>query len=290
VEDSKDRGDMTSQVSTARDPSPIKPPVWTWEVPLYFFVGGVAGLSAVIALGAALAGAEPSTVRAARSVAAIGALISPLLLISDLGRPARFLYMLRVFKPTSAMSVGAWTLVVFSGAAISALLLSIFDMSGLPLRLTLVALDTVAAVTGLVLATYTGVLLGATVIPGWAAHHRRLPFEFGISSLGAAASMIELVGGFTPPLHRVALTAAAIKTMLWIGEVVGARGAASPQKHRLIRWASAISGPVALLLRFAGSASLSLRTLAAIAALAGALLIRYGWLSAGRADVASMRK
>ncbi|HSG00032.1 MAG TPA: NrfD/PsrC family molybdoenzyme membrane anchor subunit [Vicinamibacterales bacterium] len=282
---------MTSrEASTARDPSPIKPPVWTWEVPLYFFVGGVAGLSAVIALGAALAGADPSTVRAARSVAAIGALVSPLLLISDLGRPGRFLYMLRVFKPTSAMSVGAWTLVVFSGAAISALLLSTVDASGLASRLTLVALDTVAAVTGLVLATYTGVLLGATVIPGWAAHHRRLPFEFGISSLGAAASMIELVGGFTPPLHRIALAAAAIKTMLWIGETVGARGAASRQEHRLIRWASVLSGPAALLLRIVGSPLPAFRAPAALGAIAGSILLRYGWISAGRADRASMRK
>ena len=29
----------------------VRPPVWTWEIPIYFFVGGLGGMSPVIALG-----------------------------------------------------------------------------------------------------------------------------------------------------------------------------------------------------------------------------------------------
>ena len=91
----------------------LKPPTWTWQVPLYFFVGGVAGISAVIALVAHLFG-NAGVVRAGLWIGFLGALVSAPLLIADLGRPARFLNMLRVFKWRSAMSVGAWTLTLFS--------------------------------------------------------------------------------------------------------------------------------------------------------------------------------
>src|SRR6187401_2428458 len=94
----------------------LKPPVWTWEIPAYFFVGGVAGAAAVIAGLARFAGADSLLIRDAQWIAGAGAAVAPLLLISDLGRPTRFLNMLRVFKPQSPMSIGAWTLVLFSVA------------------------------------------------------------------------------------------------------------------------------------------------------------------------------
>src|SRR5215469_9912186 len=93
----------------------LKPPTWTWQVPLYFFVGGVAGVSALIALVAHVSG-NAALLRAGLWIGFAGALISPPLLIADLGRPSRFLNMLRVFKRRSAMSIGAWTLVAFSSA------------------------------------------------------------------------------------------------------------------------------------------------------------------------------
>ena len=88
----------------------VRPPVWTWEIPVYFFVGGLGGMSAVIAFGAALFH-HLDVVRTAMWVAAIASeLLSPVLLILDLGRPHLFINMLRVFKPQSAMSMGAWIL------------------------------------------------------------------------------------------------------------------------------------------------------------------------------------
>src|SRR5207249_9917311 len=90
----------------------VKPPVWTWEIPVYFFVGGLAGMSAVIALAAAIFH-HADVARAAMWAAAIGAVLSPMLLIVDLGRPHLFINMLRVFKPQSAMSMGVWILIAF---------------------------------------------------------------------------------------------------------------------------------------------------------------------------------
>lgn len=95
----------------------LKAPAWTWEVPLYFFVGGVAGASAIVGSISRMTGAHPELVRDARALAAIGGTVSPALLIADLGMPSRFLHMLRVFKIQSPMSVGSWTLMVFSSSA-----------------------------------------------------------------------------------------------------------------------------------------------------------------------------
>src|SRR6266567_2934785 len=97
----------------------LKEPAWTWEIPLYFFVGGAAGAAAVVGSIANYTGADRKLIRDARWIAAAGSVLAPALLISDLGRPSRFLGMLRVFKPHSAMSMGAWTLVGF-GAGSSA--------------------------------------------------------------------------------------------------------------------------------------------------------------------------
>ena len=106
----------------------IKPPVWTWEMPLYFWVGGVASGSAFVALAADLAGDEWSAA-VARKVALAAVLPAPVLLIADLGRPARFLNMLRIFKPRSPMNLGAWCLVAFSAVGAGAVGA---DLLGLP--------------------------------------------------------------------------------------------------------------------------------------------------------------
>src|SRR5687767_10194466 len=97
----------------------LKEPTWTWEVPLYFFIGGAAGAAAVVgATARAVAGEEErELVRDARWVAALGGALSAPLLVSDLGRPERFLNMLRVWKPQSPMSMGAWTLTAFGSSA-----------------------------------------------------------------------------------------------------------------------------------------------------------------------------
>src|SRR5262249_13388647 len=170
---------------TSYDLPLLKPPVWTWEVPAYFFAGGAAGASAVIGAAARFTGADPALVRDARRIAAIGSMISAPLLIADLGRPERFLNMLRRFKPQSPMSVGAWPRAVFGGACAGAAILRgrLGDAAAV-----------VSAATGLVMSTYTGVLLGATAIPVWAEHKRTLPIVFGASALASAVALLELRG------------------------------------------------------------------------------------------------
>ena len=192
----------------------LKPPVWTWEVPAYFFVGGAAGAAAVIAAVAGLrsdAGSFPAIAEHARWIAAAGALIAPLLLIADLGRPARFLNMLRVFKIQSPMSVGAWTLMLFSLAAVASL--AAHEVPDAPAWLALAgaAAGLLAGLTGLILATYTGVLIGVTAIPVWSAHVGVLPLLFGLSGLGAAVSLLIAAFILLGKYWRGGLTAGATK-------------------------------------------------------------------------------
>src|SRR5256885_6677513 len=143
----------------------LKPPTWTWQVPLYFFVGGVAGISAVIAFAAHLFG-NAGLQRAGLWIGFLGALISAPLLIADLGRPSRFLNMLRVFKLRSPMSVGAWTLAAFSPAVGLAVVCREMVLRGYTNEFVLTlqwAGEAVAMLTGLILLSYTSVLLGVSV-------------------------------------------------------------------------------------------------------------------------------
>jgi formate-dependent nitrite reductase membrane component NrfD len=189
----------------------IKEPTWTWEIPTYFFTGGLAGASSVLSLGAKLTGNE----RLARTTLYVGAVadaVSPPLLISDLGRPERFHHMLRVVKVTSPMNIGAWVLLVSGGASSTAALL---ELAG-RLRLVKLAAEAVAALAGPPLATYTGVLLADTAVPAWHEARQELPWIFGASaaaSAGAAACMF-LDPGDAGPARRLAIGAVAIEGSL----------------------------------------------------------------------------
>ena len=105
----------------------LKEPAWTWQIPLYFFAGGAAGSAAVLGLAARWIGRDRRAARDCRYMRAAGTAVSSALLISDLGRPARFLAMMRVFKPQSPMSVGAWTLAVFGTFSAAAAFAEMLD-------------------------------------------------------------------------------------------------------------------------------------------------------------------
>src|SRR2546425_12088360 len=68
----------------------LKEPSWTWEVPLYFFVGGAAGAAAVMGGIASYTGGGSKLVRDARWIAAGGAGVFPALVGCGLGGPERF--------------------------------------------------------------------------------------------------------------------------------------------------------------------------------------------------------
>ncbi len=265
----------------------VKPPVWTWEVPAYFFVGGLAGMAAVIALGAALLGGEPGLVRASLWTAVGGSLLSAVFLVLDLGRPLRFLNMLRVFKWRSPMSVGAWTLTFFGGFSTAAAALAEWARlapAGGPPEGLLTAAVAGAGVTGAVLATYTGVLVGSTAIPAWFTHRKALPFHFGVAGLGSAAAFLELLGFRLPALHWLGLAAAGVETVMGAVFELVRHGAADRALREgrsgfMLRTSGLLTGPAALVLRLAGWVPG-----AAVAFLLGALISRYGWLEAGRAS------
>lgn len=266
----------------------VKPPVWKWEVPVYFFVGGAAGASSVLALTAQLTGAPRALVRDARWIAAVGAIVSGPLLILDLGRPERFLNMLRVFKPQSPMSVGAWTLVVFGTATAAAVM-------GEELGLKRIgdAAAFVAALSGLAMATYTGVLIGATAIPVWATHARTLPIHFGASALASATAFLELRGHDAPALNALGLTAAIVETCMGV-EIESDTGIESePLRHgatgTTIRIGGFFSGPLPLALRVLGIRSKRARRAAAASALLGSLITRLAWIEAGKASARDPR-
>jgi formate-dependent nitrite reductase membrane component NrfD len=166
----------------------LKEPVWEPEVAFYFFTGGLGGASSVLSLVARASGHELLAQRSIQIASAADA-VSPLLLISDLGRPERFLNMLRVFKVTSPMSVGSWILAYSSAASsVSAFLNTI---GRLP-RVAELA-RTASAVSGAPLAVYTATLISDTAIPVWHEARRELPFLFGssaVASAGAAAAIV----------------------------------------------------------------------------------------------------
>jgi hypothetical protein len=278
----------------------VKPPVWTWEVPLYFFAGGAAGASSVIAITAQLAGASPSLVRDARWIAAIGAAASGPLLILDLGRSERFLNMLRVFKPQSAMSIGAWTLTVFGTT--SAVAAIAWERGRLARRVrarcprSQVIGDAsafAAALSGLVMATYTGVLLGATAIPVWAAHAKTLPIHFAASALASATAMLTLRGHDEQALNVLALAAAAFETYTGIEIESDPTIDSEPLRHGVTGTTTRIggffSGPLPLVLRLIGIRSKRARRAAAASSLLGSLITRVAWIEAGKASAADPR-
>jgi hypothetical protein len=266
----------------------VKPPVWTWEIPVYFFIGGFGGMSAVIAL-AALSFAHTDVALTAMSLAVFAAIVSPILLILDLGRPRLFLNMLRVFKLRSAMSMGVWILVLFSTCAVPGLIaLELHIRLGLTgnidqlLRVFAGLFIAGSAFFGLFLSTYTGVLLGATAIPAWFLHRVLLPIHFGTAGLGSAAALLELLGHRIPALNALGYFAAAVETALLIWLSLDKHGVADRAIHEhgsgwLIRVGEILTGPLALVLRFLGVVPF-----AAISFLIGSLVSRFGWIAVGK--------
>ena len=177
------------------DISMLKKPVWTPEVGVYFFLGGMSGGAYMLArLAARIGGAEyRSLTRVGTAVALAAALPCAPLLIKDLGDPKRFHHMLRVFKPHSPMSLGSWALTAYTAAAaVAGLREWVRARQGdAPLTGAAKAADGAAAIVadvgvplGLLVAGYTGVLLSTTAVPLWG----RNPWLGALFSAGAVAS------------------------------------------------------------------------------------------------------
>ena len=260
----------------------INSPVWeSPDIPGYLFLGGLAGASSLLAAGAQLTG-RPGLARATKTGAFAAGCVSVLALIHDLGRPGRFLNMMRVFKVTSPMSVGSWLLggyVPAAGVAAGTALTGLLPRIG-------AAGTAGAAVLAPAVATYTAALISDTAVPAWHDGHREMPFLFAGSGamaaggLGLAAAPVrESAPARYLALAGLALEAAALERMKKrIGMV------SEPYRHG--RGGAYIKAGQALSLLGAAGAALGGRS-RAITALSGAAFVaasaatRWGVFHAG---------
>jgi formate-dependent nitrite reductase membrane component NrfD len=181
---------------TYYDQPVLNPSHYGQLVATYLFIGGIAGASQVIASIADLCGGRKNRpiVRAGRYLALGGAVAGPAFLVADLHTPERWYNMLRIFRRTSPMSIGSWTLAGFGTlSALTAGLQFIADRFRLPFyRRAARAASLPAAAAGAVVATYTGTLLGATSSPLWASVSRWLPALFGISAAATSTAALSI--------------------------------------------------------------------------------------------------
>jgi hypothetical protein len=272
---------------TGRVEGPVmKPPVWTWEVPLYFWFGGMAAGSSFVALACDLAGDERSA-RTARIVALAALAPSPVLLVLDLGRPERFYNMLRIFKPRSPMSMGAWALTAFGNLAAAAVGADLLGR-----RRAARALGAANTVVGGYLGSYTGVLLAATAVPVWARSRLFLGpiFVCTATATGAAACRLVLAATGQSPDHPTQRALARVET----GAMAAELGLSVLNERRLGPLARNLSeGRVGKLFKAAKwsvRAGLSLQAarrpalgqVSSLLYLAAGLLFRFAWVGAGK--------
>lgn len=270
----------------------VKPPVWTWEVPVYFWLGGMASGSAFVALACDAAG-DARSAEIARRTALAAVAPAPLLLIGDLARRERFLNMLRVFKPRSPMNMGAWCLVAFTGAAAGAVAADLLRQ-----RRAASAAGAVTALLGGYLGSYTGVLLACTAVPLWARSRLLLGpiFVCTATATGAAATRLTLGAYGLPDQHPTNRALSALETAAIASELVLSSvnergiGRASRALHRGKPGLLYRAAQLAIIAGLASQAVAGrrrhrgLQDLASAAYLAGGLAFRFAWLEGGKAS------
>jgi formate-dependent nitrite reductase membrane component NrfD len=186
----------------------LNQPVWkSQEIAGYLFLGGLAGTSSLLAAGAQLTG-RTTLAKRTKVTALAGIALSTVALVKDLGRPSRFANMLRVFKPTSPMSVGSWLLAAYGPATGVAALSAV---TGRRPVLGGVATGS-AAVLGLGVSSYTAALLADTAVPAWHDAWRELPFAFVGAAATAGGGMALATGPLAEvaPARRLAVAGAAV--------------------------------------------------------------------------------
>lgn len=273
----------------------VKASPWEADIPLYLFLGGVAAGSSLLGAGADLTGR--ATLRRSARIGALGALsISFAALVHDLGKPSRFVNMLRVIKPTSPMSVGTWLLTAYSpgvalaaGAEILALLPFGFGPLESVLGKAARPAGLAAAVIAPTVASYTAVLLSDTATPAWHSGFREMPFVF----VGSAAAASGGLGMITAPIAQSGparrLAAAGAVTEL-VAETMMERSMGLPAETlhqgtagRLITISKVLTG-VGGVGALVGGRSRVVSTLSGLALLAGSVCTRFGIFEAGQAS------
>lgn len=274
----------------------VKPSPWEADIPAYLFSGGLAAGSSLLAAGADLTG-RPALRRVGR-LGSLGALgFSMAALVHDLGRPSRFLNMMRTVKLTSPMSVGTWILTLYgpwSGLAAAAEVVDALP-SGMrigPLRLVSRYGRTaglLAAVTAPPVAAYTAVLLSDTATPSWHEAYRELPFVF-VSSAAAASGglgMLAAPKGQTAPARNFAVGGAVVE-LLMERQMERSMGVTAEPLHqgragKLMKAAKVLTAAGAAGALLSGR-SRTLGVLSGAALMAGSACTRFGVFEAGQAS------
>jgi formate-dependent nitrite reductase membrane component NrfD len=269
----------------------INPPVWEeLDIAGYLFAGGLAGASSILAAGADLSG-RPRLARRCKLCAtgALGASLTAL--IHDLGRPARFLNMLRVFKPTSPMNMGAWLLGIYgplNTATAASDTLDILPAAGK-------AAGIGAGILGAGVATYTAALIADTAVPAWHEGRRELPFLFAGSAAAAAGGfgLIAAPSEEAAPARRTAVLGAATELvaehMLERRLAMIAETLHDGKAGRRLKIAKALTLAGALATATPAHRVRLLRSLGGAALLAGSALTRFGLFEAGMASARDPR-
>jgi DMSO reductase anchor subunit len=257
-------------------------PTWkSLDIAGYLFVGGLAGASAVFGAAAQVTGRR-STARVAKLGALGGITLSAAALVHDLGRPSRFYNMLRVFKPTSPMSVGSWLLAGFGPAAGVA---ALSDLTGRAPRVGAAATAS-AAILGSGVATYTAVLVADTAVPAWHDGHQLMPVVFGASAASSAAglALVAAPSAESAPARRVAAVASLVEELSLEGMTrsMGEVGHAYHEGRagKLLRAAKACTAVGAIGAAVAGNRR-PVGIASGLALLAGSALTRFGVFHAG---------
>ncbi|MGW4026109.1 NrfD/PsrC family molybdoenzyme membrane anchor subunit [Streptomyces sp. NPDC005009] len=265
----------------------------TWkplDIAGYLFLGGLAGASSLLAAGAD-ATARPALARTAK-LGAVGAIsLSTAALVHDLGRPARFLNMLRVFKPTSPMSMGSWLLAAYAPLTMAA---AAADVAG-RYRIAGAAATASAAALGPAVVTYTAVLISDTAVPSWHEGYRELPFVFAGSGATAAAGLALAAAPTdqTGPARRTAVLGALLELGAFRLMKRNMGPAAEPYEEggprTWLRAAEVLTAGGAALAACAGRRDRALTALAGTALLAGSAALRLGVFHAGVASAEDPR-
>jgi len=228
-------GDKKDGTPAYYDISLLKSSVWTHEVGIYFFLGGMSSSAFSIARMADRFGRGKyrAVTQVGTAIAILTALPCAPLLILDLGDRTRFHHMLRVWKPSSPMNLGSWTLTAYTlmvgiaaGREFLRALRKDAELTG-PARIVdetagLVA-DSVGIPLALLLAGYTGVLLSTTSNPLWS-RNSWIGALFSASAVAAGSGVIKLTlevlgqeGAATEALGRVESAAHAVEAVCHAG-------------------------------------------------------------------------
>lgn len=290
----------------------IKKAHWSWQIIVYFFLGGLSGGAYLVSSLADLSGStqDQRLIRSGRYLSFVAILISPILLIWDLGRPERFLHMLRVLKLRSVMSIGTWAITIFATLcglttaqqmANDGLLNWFPPVARLLKAFPIKAIEAIGSLFGIIVASYTGVLLSSTAVPVWARAKHILGPLFLTSGLSTALASLSLILSLGHP-HEKSLERLDRAEMITMGTELGLITSLVPTLGPLAKplfkgktgalfTAGTIGGGIVLPLltkiglRLIGRSSAPQLTIGtSILVLIGGFILRYVWIVAGRAS------